>query len=51
MIEDSFKDIVDKNRELNIGGGATSMNEGLRKASQNMQGEQENKSNSKKGIN
>ena len=40
-IENAFKDLVDKNRELNIGSGATSMNEGLRRTAQNSQ---ENKS-------
>ena len=46
-IENAFKDLVDKNRELNIGSGATSMNEGLRRTNQNSQ---ENKSNSDKDI-
>ena len=47
MIEGAFKNIVDKNRELNIGSGASSMNEGLRRTNQNSQ---ENSSNSKKDI-
>ena len=50
MIEDSFKDIVDKNRVLNIGSEASSLNEGVRKASQNMQIEQENRDDKKGKI-
>ena len=47
MVQKSFSDLVDKNRELNIGSGATSMNEGLRRTAQNSQ---ENEKKSKKDV-
>ena len=39
MLEDSWKDFVDKTRELNIGSESSSMNESLRAARQNIQQE------------
>ena len=37
MFKDSWKDFVDKMREINIGTESSSMNEGLRAARQNVQ--------------
>ena len=42
MLEDSWKDFVDKTRELNIGSESSSMNESLRAARQNIQQDIEN---------
>ncbi len=42
MLRDSWKDSVDKARELNIGSESSSMNEGLRTARQNVQQDREN---------
>ena len=40
--ENALKDVVDKTRELNIGSEASSMNEGLRAARQNVQEDKKN---------
>ena len=45
ILEDSWKDFVDKARELNIGSEISSMNEGLRVARQNTQQDMENSKN------
>ena len=41
ILIDSWKDVVDKTRELNIGSESSSMNEGLRTARQNAQEDNE----------
>ena len=43
--ENALKDVVDKTRELNIGSEASSMNEGLRAARQNVQEDKKNSKN------
>mgnify|MGYP003617582099 FL=1 len=42
MLENAWKDFVDKMREVNIGTESSSMNESLRAARQNAQREEEN---------